>query len=161
MLWWNLRQLRSSDIQTRRRAIKGLSRSRDPRAMAALMAALNDQSYLVRKEAARALGEIGDAQAVEPLINLIEDSFHYAIARTAVGALEKVLVRVPASLISKDVQAAAALSDVSGIYYERREGTAWFSKARNATPWTMDCSQVRKLANRELTRRGLSGVQLG
>ena len=161
MLWWKLRRLKSSDDQTRRRAIKGLSRSRDPRAMAALMAALNDQSYLVRKEAARALGEIGDAKAVEPLINLIEESFHYAIARTAVGALEKVLVRVSASLVSKDVQAAAALSDVSGTYYERREGTAWFSEARNATPWTMDCSQVRKLANRELTRRGLSGVQLG
>ncbi|MCI0391969.1 MAG: HEAT repeat domain-containing protein [Acidobacteria bacterium] len=83
MLWLKLRRLKSSDDQTRRRAIKGLSRSRDPRAMAALMAALNDQSYLVRKEAARALGEIGDAQAVEPLINLIEESFHYAIARTA------------------------------------------------------------------------------
>ena len=161
MLWWKLRRLKSGDDQTRRRTIKGLSRSRDPQAMAALMTSLNDQSYLVRKEAARALGEIGDAQAVEPLINLIEESFHYAIARTAVGALEKVLVRVSASLVSKDVQAAAALSDVCGTYYERREGTAWFFEARNATPWTMDCSQVRKLANRELTRRGLSGVQLG
>jgi hypothetical protein len=124
--------------------------------MAALMAALNDESYLVRKKAAQALGEIGDAQAVGPLINLIEESFHYAMARTAVGALEKVLVRVAASAVSKDVQAAAVLSDVSGVYCECREGTAWFSKARNAQPWTMDCSQVRKLGRRELTRRGLT-----
>ncbi len=123
--------------------------------MAALMAALKDESYYVRMEAARALGEIGDARAVGPLINLVEESFHYAIARTAVGALEKVLVRVAASVVSKDVQAAAILGDVSGTYYERREGIAWFSELRNARPWTMDCSQVRKLAHRELSRRGL------
>jgi HEAT repeat protein len=66
MLWWNLRRLKSGDVQTRRRAIKGLSRSRNPRALAALMAALVDESHLARKEAAQALGEIGDAQAVKP-----------------------------------------------------------------------------------------------
>lgn len=156
MTWWKLRQLKSRNDQTRRRAIKGLSRSRDPRAMAALMAALTDETYLVRKEAAQALGEIGDARAVGPLINLIEESFHYAIARTAVGALEKVLVRVAASAVSEDVQAAATLSDVSGANYECCEGTAWFSETRNVLPWTMDCSRVRKLAHRELTRRGLT-----
>jgi len=156
MLWWNLRRLKSSDVQTRRRAIKGLSRSQNPRALAALMAALVDESYLARKEAAHALGEIGDAQAVKPLINLIEDSSHHAIVKAAVGALEKVLVRVAASVVSKDLQAAAALSDVGEIYYERGEGAAWFSVARNATPWIVDCSQVRRLARQELTRRGLS-----
>ena len=76
--------------------------------------------------------------------------------KAAVGALEKVLVRVAASVVSKDLQAAAALSDVGGIYYERGEGAAWVSEARNATPWIMDCSQVRRLARQELTRRGLS-----
>jgi HEAT repeat protein len=157
MLWWKIRRLKSSDVQTRRRAVKGLSKSQDSRALAALMVALVDESYLVRKEAARALGEIGDAQSVKPLINLIEDSYHYAIAKTAVGALEKVLVRVSASVISNDVQAAAALSDVSGIHYERKEGTAWFSEARNAKSWIMDCSQVRRLARQELTRRGYTG----
>jgi len=156
MLWWNLRRLKSSDVQTRRRGIKGLSRSRSPRALAALMAALVDDSHLARKEAAQALGEIGDAQAVKPLINLIEDSSHHAIVKAAVAALEKVFVRVAASVVSKDVQAAAALSDVGGIYYERGEGAAWVSEARDATPWIMDCSQVRRLARQELTRRGLS-----
>ena len=71
--------------------------------------------------------------------------------------VEKVLVRVAATVISKDVQAAAALDDVSGAYYECRKGAAWFSEARKATPWRMDCSQVRRLANQELTRRGLAG----
>jgi HEAT repeat protein len=157
MLWWNLRRLKSSDVQTRRRAIKGLSRSRNPRALAALMAALVDESRLARKDAAQALGEIGDAYAVKPLIKLIECTFHYAIAKAAVGALEKVLVRVAATVVSKDMQAAAALSDVGGIYYERREGAALFSEERNAMPWTLDCSQVRRLARQELTRRGLTG----
>lgn len=154
-MWWRLRQLRSSNDQRRRRAVKGMSRSRDPRALEALLAALSDESYLVRKEAARALGDIGDAQAVGPLINLIEESFHYAMARTAVGALEDVLGRSATGVISEDMQAAAILGDVSGIYYESRAGTAWFSEMRDARPWAMDCSRVRTLAHRELLRRGL------
>lgn len=154
-MWWKLRQLRSSNIQTRRRAIKGLGKSQDPRALAALIAALNDQSYLVRKEAARAIGEIGDARAVRPLIHLIEESFHFAMARTAVGALEDVLGRGAADAISEDMQAAALLGDINGIYYTRQEGTAWFSRDRSAQPWAMDCSRVRRLAHQELLRRGL------
>ena len=113
MLWWNLRRLTSSDVQTRRRAIKGLSRSRNPRALAALMAALVDESHLARKEAAQALGEIGDAQAVKPLINLIEDSSHQALVKAAVGALERALVRVAASVDSKDVKVAVLMSEGS------------------------------------------------
>ncbi len=156
MLWWKLRKLKSRNDQTRRHAVKGLGESSDPRAIGPLIAALNDGSYLVRKEAAQALGEIGDARAVRPLINLIEECFHYAMARTAIGALEKVLVRVAASAISKDVEEAAVLSDVIGIYHEYRKGMAWFSEARNAQPWKIDCSQVRKLAHRELIRRGIA-----
>jgi HEAT repeat protein len=156
MLWWKLRQLKSRNPQARRRAVKGLGKSRDPRAIDPLMVALNDKSYLVRKEAARALGDIGDARTVRPLINLIEESFHYAMARTAVGALERVLGRTATRAISKDVQAAAMLSDVSSVDYERRESMIWFSGASSARDWTMDCSQVRKLAHKELIRRGLA-----
>jgi HEAT repeat protein len=156
MLWWKLRQLKSRNPQARRRAVKGLVKSRDPRAIDPLMAALNDESYLVRKEAARALGDIGDARTVRPLINLIEESFHYAMARTAVDALGQVLSRAAAGAISKDVQAAAILSDVSSIDHERRESMVWFSEPSSAMDWTMDCSQVRKLAHRELIRRGLA-----
>ncbi len=156
MIWWKLQRLKSSNEQIRRRAVKGLSHSRDPRALAALILALKDQSYLVRKEAAQALGELGDARAVGPLIALIEDCFHYAMARTAVGALERVLVRVAASAGAPEMQAAAQLADVSGTYSERRAGVAWFSELRQVQHWTMDCSQIRKLAHRELTRRGLT-----
>jgi HEAT repeat protein len=109
----------------------------------------------VRKEAARALGEVGDARAVGPLINLIEESFHYALARTAVGALEDVLGRAATGAVPEDMRAAAILGDVNGIYYDRREGTAWFSETRGAQPWAMDYSRVRRLAHQELLRRGL------
>jgi HEAT repeat protein len=156
MMWWIFWRLKSNNDQTRRRAVKGLSRSKDPRALAVLMAALNDKSYLVRKEAARVLGDIGDARAVGPLINLVEESFHYAMARTAVGALEEVLGRAATSVVSEDMQAAAILEDVRGIGYENRQGTAWFSETRQPQLWAMDCSKVRTLAHRELIRRGLT-----
>jgi hypothetical protein len=51
-------------------------------------------------------------------------------------ALEQVLGRVAASAISKDAEAAALLNDVSVIDHERRDGMAWFSKAKNARHWT-------------------------
>jgi HEAT repeat protein len=105
-------------------------------------------------EAAQSLGEVGDAHAVKPLIILIEDSFHYPVTKTAVGALENVLSQTAANVVSADVRAAAALEDVSGSYYECREGTDWFSETRKAEIWTMDCSRVRMLANQELSRRG-------
>jgi len=154
-MWWILWRLKSSNDQTRRRAVKGLGSSKDPRALATLMTALNDKSYLVRKEAARVLGDIGDARAVGPLINLVEESFHYAMARTAVGALEEVLGRTATSVVSEDMQAAAILDDVRGIGYESRQGTAWFSESRQPQLWEMDCSKVRTLAQGELIRRGL------
>jgi hypothetical protein len=137
-------------------AVKGLGKSRDPRAIEPLTAALNDESYLVRKTAARALGDIGDARVVRPLITLIGESFHYSIARTALGAMEQVLDRAAAGAISKDVQAAAMLSDIGSIDHELRESLAWCSKESSARDWTMDCSQVRRLARKELIRRGLA-----
>ncbi len=156
MMWLRLALLRFGNDPTRRRIVKSLNRSNDPRAQEALLMALADQSYLVRKEAAQSLGDIGDARVVAPLINLIEESFHYAMARTAVGALERVLGRAADFAIPEDILAAAILGDVNGIYYEHRQGIAWFSKTRSGRPWIMDCSRVRQLAHREMLRRGLT-----
>lgn len=148
--------LRFGSDRMRLRIVKALGRSNDFRAQEALIKVLNDDSYRVKKEAAQALGAMGDAQVVGPLILLIEESFHYAMARTAVNALERVLNRVAAVAIPEDLLAAATLDDVNGIYYESREGIAWFSKTRTGTHWTMDCSKVRTLAHREVLRRGLA-----
>jgi hypothetical protein len=69
---------------------------------------------------------------VRSLVDLIEASLHYAMARTGVGVLKQVLGRTAARAISKDVQAAAMLSDVSSISHERRESMACF--LRQAVP---------------------------
>jgi len=67
----------------------------------------------------------------------------------------KVLGRAATGAVPEDMRAAAILGDVRDIFYEHREGTAWFSETRIAQPWAMDCSRVRRLAHQELLRRGL------
>lgn len=155
MIRWTIWKLRSRNDWTRWRAVRWLRRRRDPRAQAALVASLDDRSYMVRQEAAQALGEIGGALAVGPLIHLIEQSLHYAMTRTAVDALTRVLDRTAGQAQVDDMQAAAMLADINGLTYDLREGTAWFSETRNARRWSMDCSKVRNLAYQELLRRGL------
>jgi len=70
MIWWYLLKLRSNNDQRRGRAVKKLGRSDDSRVLAALIAALRDNSYQVRKEAAKAPGIVGNAHSVKPLITL-------------------------------------------------------------------------------------------
>ena len=58
--------------------------------VAALIAALNDRSPAVRKRAAEALGELEEAQAVEPLTRALKDSdtdvrVHVALALGMIG----------------------------------------------------------------------------
>ncbi len=154
MTWWQSWQLRSSNDVWRRRAIRSLGQSREAEAFAAVLGALKDESYLVRKEAARVLGTMTDARAVRPLVDLIEESFHYSMARTGVGALEDLLARVAGVARAEDLAAASILSDVGGYSYDSREGIAWFSESRNARLWAMDCSRIRFLAQQELFRRG-------
>lgn len=65
MLWWTLRRLSSRNAAVKRAAVARLSRSRDSRAVSALVAALEDRD--VRKEAAQGLGTIGGPAAVAAL----------------------------------------------------------------------------------------------
>lgn len=119
MLWWTIRQLKSSDVETCRRAADKLGESGNAKAVEPLIlalkeekhplsyyaenalvkcgavavepliTALKDSSREVRREAAKALGKIGDARAVEPLIDALNDS-HDWIRRNAVEALGKI-----------------------------------------------------------------------
>ena len=73
MLWWTLRQLKSTKRSTRYRAAQKLSNKRDARAVEPLVVALKDEDKEVQKTAARALGWIGDARAVEPLVVALKD----------------------------------------------------------------------------------------
>jgi phycocyanobilin lyase subunit alpha len=72
----------------------GKFRVRESRAIAALIAALEDEQdrapdggYPLRRNAARALGKLGDKQAVEPLIRCLAFPDHY-VREAAAQALE-------------------------------------------------------------------------
>jgi HEAT repeat protein len=155
MVWWNLQLLKCNNYRIRQRAIRWLAGSRDERAVDRVTAALYDRHYLVRKAAAQALGEIGREQALGPLIDLAEESLHYAMARSAVDALQKVLSRTAASADVKDLEQAAGLGDFSGFFRKRLVGVAYFIEAGQSIPWTVDCALIRNTARQELVRRGL------
>ncbi len=67
MLWWALRQMRSKDTSTRKRAAEKLGLSKDARAVQPLMAALKDQDKQVRKAAADALYWIGAPESQQAI----------------------------------------------------------------------------------------------
>jgi len=72
--WRAMRQLRSqADVATRLNAIRTLLEEKTPLAVEELTAALQDPIPEVRREAARALGAIGDARAVPALIQALHD----------------------------------------------------------------------------------------
>ncbi|MBI3947663.1 MAG: HEAT repeat domain-containing protein [Armatimonadetes bacterium] len=82
-------RLRSSDHNERSLAALALARTRDPRALAPLIAALADADGPVRETAAAALGQLGDARAVAALVSLLQDeqtSVRFQAAR-ALGQL--------------------------------------------------------------------------
>lgn len=89
MLWWTLQQLKSwNNYETRKQAVKKLvaMRSVEP-----LVKALNHKNSDVQRGAAEALGDIGDARAVEPLIAVVNNSFEYSAVRgEAIKALAKI-----------------------------------------------------------------------
>lgn len=58
MLWWTLRQLKSSDVEIRRRAIKKLGESNDPRIVAPLVALLTDSDREMRRGAVALLSRV-------------------------------------------------------------------------------------------------------
>ena len=156
MFWWNLQLLKFDNYRVRRRAVRWMGQSHDKRAIRPVTSALSDRHYLVRKAAAQALGEVGQEQALKPLLALAEESFHYAMARIAVHALHKVLVRTATRANDKDLEKAAILGDVSGFHRRHLVGMAFFTEASHFKHWTVDCSGVRNLACRELFRRGVT-----
>lgn len=80
--------LRHEEWLVRLHAIEALGKTRSPQAVEPLLSVLfNDQDSAVREDAARALGEIGDARSVEYLCTLLRDP---AIRTVAVQALGKI-----------------------------------------------------------------------
>ena len=88
--WRAMRQLRGqADVATRLNAIRTLLEEKTPLAVEELTAALHDPIPEVRREAARALGAIGDPRAVPALIRALQDPASDLVleAADALGAI--------------------------------------------------------------------------
>jgi len=168
--------LRTGDQQVREIAAGALVQVGQA-AVGPLIEALKDIE--LRCHAARILGEIGDAQAAEPLAQLlVQDSMNIDATMAAVGyglvkiakaavmplvmqacekrytervirVLQRVLEQAPADATSQDLQEVIRLNDVLEI----RESQGCGPPSWIEIP--IDCSQVRQLARQELIRRGL------
>lgn len=81
-----LEALRLPEERIREDAARALGNHSDPRAVDALVKALNDESRFVREEAARSLGKIGDRGTAQILVELLNDEFR-RVREGAVSAL--------------------------------------------------------------------------
>jgi len=110
-----LRALHDEDWWVRERSIDALGRTRDPRATAPLVQLLTlDEA--IAPLAARALGELGQPEAAEPLLAVLATSGSEELTRETVDAL----VKVAATGVSEDTRSdiEIALKD-HGVRLER------------------------------------------
>jgi hypothetical protein len=77
------------EAETPERRVVRLGERGGPEAASELVAALNHENGNVRRLAASALGKIGDPQAVEPLLNLLQHEPHPQVRQYAINALGK------------------------------------------------------------------------
>ena len=96
-----IEQLHSADWTTKCDAARLLGKSRDPRAVDALLPDLNDSDWRVRRNAAQALGALRDKQAVASLIQALKDRT-MTVRQRAIVALGRI----------EDLQALPALLDI-------------------------------------------------
>lgn len=88
--------LRSDDFRVRRQAAAALGVTREPRAVEALIAALQgDASAEVRSNAVVALAKIGDARAAEPLKAAALGDADAEVRSTAIRALDNLKTAAP------------------------------------------------------------------
>lgn len=120
--WRAMRQLRGqSDVATRLNAIRTLLEEKTPLAVEELTTALQDPIPEVRREAARALGAIGDPRAVPALVRALQDPATDLVleAAEAIGAIgspdatDALLPLLQAERIESRVAAAQALRRIA------------------------------------------------
>ena len=71
----------------KRNAIEALGALGDDRIVPHLVLALKDNDRYIRREAVRALGQVGSSQAVEPLLSVLEEEDDEYVLREAIVAL--------------------------------------------------------------------------
>jgi HEAT repeat protein len=109
MLWLTLRQFKSENAETRRRAVERLGKSTDRKAVKALVDALIDRDPQVRQTAATALTQREDADAIEQLGSVlghpIKDPYMTEWRRAAAAVLAG-MAGVPIRTFAKSLHVA-------------------------------------------------------
>jgi HEAT repeat protein len=115
-------------------------------AMEPLIAALEDNEPAVRQSIAYALGDIGDARAVAPLIEVLKDK---ASARFVEAGLRVLLEHAASSMSPAHLRLVASVDNTCVCLQPNDCG--------HLVDGTLDCTQIKQLARQELIRRGLKG----
>ena len=108
------------DLKVRWEAVKALSRIGEP-SVEAFVQALKDESELIRREAAVALGEIKDEKAIEPLITALTTDEESEVRGSAADALGSIGDNRAVEPLKK------ALKDESGVFGEKGKDKAFTS----------------------------------
>jgi HEAT repeat protein len=80
-------KLQKGDVEERQRAAIALGMEKNPNAVEALIKALDDKDDFVRDFAVKALGNIGDSKALEPLVKALNNDENMLVRRSAATAL--------------------------------------------------------------------------
>lgn len=127
-----------------------LGKIQDPAAVELLIGVLKNRDSQIRAAAAEALGEMADPRAARPLLRLTADS---EVASKVVGSIRKLLEINSGGLSNEELRLLATLKDVFQTHKESdKAGNPNYSWE---TKQPVNCSQVNKLAQEELFRRGM------
>jgi HEAT repeat protein len=115
MKWLALRQIKSSDPRDRAAAAAKLAGNADPKALAAIVEALNDADINVRRAATLALGEFGSLEAVGYLLRPLWDASLF-VQYEAVAALAKIggpaVQHLSAAMLGGEPQLRALITQI-------------------------------------------------
>ncbi|ABO08036.1 M1 family metallopeptidase [Pyrobaculum calidifontis] len=140
--------LEDEDLYCRLQAVEALKKNGSPKAVDALAKALRDNFWGVASEAAKALGEVGTAEAVAKLIEAYPVVAHPRARRAIIEALGNTRRREAAEFLDR------VLHDVGESYYVRAEA----ARALGKTRWEFAEHSLRKAleysSHLEVIKRG-------
>ena len=76
-------KLQQGDVEERQRAAIALGTEKSPSAVEALIKAIGDEDDFVRDFAVKALGNIGDSRALDPLVKALNNDQNMLVRRSA------------------------------------------------------------------------------
>jgi HEAT repeat protein len=148
MLWWTLRQLKSSDPAARIKAVTELGEAKQGKAVPDLVKILQDENPEIRLAVIHALGTIGHPAAAEPLASALVNTPGTATSRT-----EAEYQSIAQALAAVGVEAVKSLVQV--LSANDKEARRWAASAlgRIKDPNAMDPLSEKLEDNRSDVRK--------